>query len=331
MATGLLPLRLLQIGFEASVLSGAVAATKKVIGRAGVTPEIEWDMEDFPRGVRMPTDEITAVRRGSSITVEADLDTEQVLWPLTSGIGAGVITGGAPPYIYTHTLATAPTLRSLTTEFVVDDNAAKHYEREFAACLTSQFVITAERNQMAKLSWTMFGRAEATSTVTGGLAAVARTRIPSNLFTLAIDPTWAGLGVTPKAATMMGFTLTVPTGIMPDYTLDGRADLDFVAQQFQQSVPTLALRTRHNALMATEIGNWRTGTRRFMRLKATSGAGGAERTFQIDLSLRLLSWSFSDEDGQETVESNWQVVYDTVGTQGMQIVVTNGLATLGSL
>ena len=330
MATGLLPLRLLQIGFEATILSGAVAATKKVIGRAGVMPQIDWDAEDFPRGVRMPTDEITAVRRGNEITIEADLDTEQILWPLSSGLQEGTITG-IGPYVYTHSLVTAPTLRSLTAEFVVDDNATKHYQREFPACLTREFTISAERNQMAKLAWTMFGRAEATSTVTAGLSAVTRTRIPANLFILYIDATWAGRGVTAKTGTLRGFTLTVPTGILPDYTLDGRTDYDFVTQAYQLSRPQLVLRANHNANMATEIGNWRTGTRRYVQLKATQGAGAAERTLVIDLSLRLVSWTFGDEDGQETVESTWEVVYDTTGTQGMQIVVTNGLATLANL
>lgn len=331
MATGLIPLRLLQIGFEATVLSGAVAATKKAIGRAGVTPEIDWDEEAFPRGVRVPTDEITAVRKGSTIVVEADLDTEQILWPLSSGMQEGAITG-AGPYVYTHSLVVAPTLRSLTTEFVVDDAATKHYQREFTACLTREFTISAERNQMAKLGWTMFGRAEQTSAVTAALSAVTRTRIPSNLFTLAIDSSWAGLGGTPIASTMLGFTLTVPTGIAPDYTLDGRTDLDFVLQAFQMAMPTLALRMRHNALAAIEVGNWRTGTRRYIRLKATnSGAGAAARTLQIDASARLMSWSFADDEGLEVVESTWKIVYDTTSTQGMQVVVTNGLATLASL
>ena len=312
------------------MLSGAVAATKKVIGRAGVSPQIDWDEEDFPRGVRMPTDEITAVRKGSDITVEADLDSEQVLWPLTSGMQAGTITG-IGPYVYTHSLVTAPTLRSLTTEFVVDDGTTKHYEREFAACLTREFTISAERNQMAKLMWTMFGRAEQTSTVTAGLSAVTRTRVPSNLFVLSIDGTWAGLGGTAKASTLLGFTLTVPTGIMPDYTLDGRTDLDFVLQAYNMTEATLVLRARHNALMTTEVGNWRTGTRRYIRLKATQGAGAAERAVQIDASARLMSFAFGEEDGQETVESTWKIVYDTTGTQGLQIVVTNGLATLANL
>ena len=327
MATGLLPLRLLQLGFEATA-GTLVPATKKVIGSAGVKPIIEWDREDFPRGIRVPNNEITAVMKGSEITVECDLSYEQLQWPLHSGLGTSAAVGTGP-YVYTFANAVSPTLKSITAEFVVDDGSTKHYQREFGYCLTSQFQISIVRNQMAKLSWSMFGRAEQTSTVTGSLTALTLERIPSNLFKVWIDDTWANLGTTQKTATLREATLTVPTGVAPEHTLDGRTDLDFVQPMYQQSNPTLELTMLHNASTATEVGNWRTGTIRFIRLKADNGAAaGANRALSIDVAVRLLSWEFSDEDAQEIVTANWEVVYDATGAKSIEIVLTNGLSAL---
>jgi len=327
MATALLPLRLLQLGAE-STAGTAVPATKKVVGKAGVKPIIEWDREDFPRGVRTQTDEITAVMRGSEITVEGDLTYEQLQWPLHSGLQT-VDAVGAGPYVYTHGLVTAPTLKAFTAEFVVEDGSTKHYQREFAYCLTRQFQISIVRNQMAKLAWTMFGRAEQTSTVTGSLAAIVSARVPSNLFKLYIDDSWSNLGSTQKVATLREATLTVPTGIEPEHTLDGRTDYDFVQPMFQRSVPTLTMTMLHNADTATEVGNWRTGTKRFVRLIADNGAAAAaHRVIQIDVALRLISWDFGDDAGQETVTANWENIYDAAGAKALEIAVTSGQATI---
>lgn len=327
MATGLYPLRLLQLGGEA-VAGTAVPATKKVIGRAGVKPMISWDREDFPRGIRVPNDEITAVERGSEFTIEADLSFEQLQWPLHSGLQT-VAAVGVGPYVYTHEIVVAPTLKTFTAEFVVDDGSTKHYEREFAYCLTREFQISIERNQMAKLRWSMFGRAEQTSTVTAGLSSLTLERVPSNLFKVWIDGTYANLGTTQKTATLRGAVLTVPTGVGPESTLDGRTDYDFVQPMYEQAKPTLTTRFLHNANTATEVGNWRTGTRRFIRLKADNGAAaGANRVIQLDMSVRLLSWEFGDENGQEIVNATWEIVYDATSSKSLVVVLTNGLSAI---
>ena len=327
MATGLLPLRLLQLGGE-STAGTLVPATKKVIGRAGVKPIQEWYREDFPRGVRMPVDEITAVMKGSEITVECDLSYQQLQWPLHSGLQT-VAAGGAAPYTWTHEIATAPTLKSYTAEYVVDDGSTKHYQREMGYLLTRQFQISIVRNQMAKLSWTMFGRAEQTSTVTGSLTALTLERVPSNLFKIWIDSSWAGLGGTLKAALLREATLTVNTGIAPEHTLDGRTDYDMVQPMFSQATATLTTKFLHNADAATEVGNWRTGTKRFIRLKADNGAATtSNRAITIDISVRLLAWEFADEDGQEIVNATWEMVYDTTGAKSLQIININGVNAL---
>lgn len=327
MATGLLPLRLLQLGGE-TVAGTAVAATKKVIGRAGVRPMIEWDREDFPRGIRVPNDEISAVARSFELTVEGDLSFEQLQWPLHSGLQT-VAPTGIGPYVYTHEIVVSPTLKTFTAEFVVDDGSTKHYQRECAYCLTREFQISIERNQMAKLRWTMFGRSEQTSVVTGSLSALTLERVPSNLFKIWIDDTYANLGTTQKTATLRGAVLTVPTGVGPEVTLDGRTDYDFVQPMYEQAKPTLTTRLLHNANTATEIGNWRTGTRRFIRLKADNGAAaGANRVLQLDMAVRLLSWEFGEEDGQEIVNATWDIVYDSTSSKSLVVVLTNGLSAI---
>lgn len=325
MATALHKLRNLQLGFE-STNGTAVPATFKAVGRAGIKPMIERHAEDAPRGVRLAVDEFLDVSKGAELTVETDCTYEDILVPLESGMGT-VSPTGAGPYVYTYAYTLSPTLKALTAEMVVDDGSTKHYQREYAYMVCREFEIGIAPNAATSLKYTLFGRAEQTSTVTPALTPISgRAKIPSNLWTLAIDSSWAGLGGTAKTTTLREATLSVTTGVKPEYTLDGRSDLDMTGVILDDLQATLKTKLRHNAATATEIGNWRTGTRRFVRLLADNGAAtGANRKLQIDASLRLMSWDMSDEDGQEVVDAEWELVYDSTASKALTITVTNGL------
>ncbi len=329
MANGLYKLRNLQYGWESPV-GTSVAATHKAVGKAGFKPIIDRMAEEAPRGLRVPVDEFLDVMKGGEITFEGDLTYEDLLVPLETGLVGGVSATGVGPYTRVYPYTLAPTLAAVTAEAVIDDGTTKHYQREFAYMTCREFEIGIVMNGKSKLSYTLFGRAEQTSTVTPGLSPITgRAKIPGNLWTFAIDSSWAGLGGTPKTATLREATLHVVTGAKPDYTADGRSDLDMTAIILDELQPTLKTKLRHNAATATEIDNWRTGTRRFIRLKADNGAAGAaNRKVQLDLSLRLMSWSPGEEEGQEIVDADWQVVYDTAASKALEITVINGLAAL---
>ena len=148
----------------------------------------------------------------------------------------------------------------------------KHYEKEFSFGTTRSLSISLAYNDIARLSANVFGRAEQSSTMTGGLSELTRSPIPSNLFNVYIDSSWATLGNTQKSVVIRSASLDLNFGVAPDYALDGRSDLDFTHLQGGSITGSLSLTLEHNADAATEIGYWRTRTPRFIRLSAASGS-----------------------------------------------------------
>ena len=327
MATALYPLRKFQVGFE-STSGTAVAATEQLVGEAVYTPEIEREFEEYPRGVRAPvTGGGVAKSKGSMFAFSGNLSYEEILYPLATGIEAPALTG-AGPYVYTFDpdLTIVPVPKSLTCEYIVDDGSTKHYEREAAFCVCRSFEVGLAFGELATMSFELFGRAEQTSTMTAALTPVTgRTLIPSNLFTVAIDDAWSGLGGTPKSTLVRAASLSVTTGLEPDYTLDGRTDLDFTQLRAGMLDATLSITMEHNASAATEIGKWRTGALRFVRLKATDGT----KIVQFDLAAKYLSPpSFSEDAGTEIATMELGLEYDSTGAKAFVATITNSLAAL---
>ncbi|MFZ2738430.1 MAG: hypothetical protein WAY02_09385 [Burkholderiaceae bacterium] len=331
MAAGLYTLRLLQLGFE-STAGTLVAATKKLVGDSTYTPMIEREFEEYPRGVRaMVTGGGFAKQRGSTIEHDGNLTYEEILYPMLSGIVNDAAPTGAGPYTwdFTPVLTGQASLKTMTAEFVVDDASTKHYEREAGYFLTTEFEVDIQANDVAKLKWTAEGRAEQSSTVTGSLAPITgRTVVPSNLFALWIDAAGGTIGTTAKTATLRGANIKVVTGAKPDYTLDGRADLDHTGIQTQMMTGELELTLEHNANAATEIAAWRAGTGRLVRLKADNGAAaGANKAITFDMSVVYTDDpEFSQEDGIEIVTLKSAFEYDSTFTNAFICTVINGLS-----
>lgn len=331
MAAGLYPLRLLQLGFE-STAGTAVAATKKIVGESVYTPIIEREFEEYPRGVRaMVTGGGFAKQQGCRIEHDGNLTFEEILYPMLSGVVNDAAPSGSGPYTWDFTpiLTGQASVKTITAEFVVDDASTKHYERESAYCVTTEFEVDIQVNDVAKLKWAMAGRAEGASTFTGALAPITgRTVVPSNLFGLWIDASGGTIGTTAKLGTLRGANIKVTTGVLPDYTLDGRTTLDHTGIQTQMLKGEIELTLEHNAHAATEIGIWRTGGVRLVRLKADNGLGGASnKAITFDMAMVYTDPpEFSQEDGIEIVTLKGALEYDSAFGGAFICTVINGLA-----
>ena len=334
MATAIYGLRKLQLGFEASA-GNIVAATQKLVGAGFLMPEIEEEQEDFPRGVRAIVDSSIDLRKGVVLTHEGNLTYEEILYPLLTGLDDDAVPadlGGPGPYAWTMIpVVTGPaTPKSVSAEFVVEDGSTDFYEREAAFLLTRSFEIGLAANAPATLSFEMFGRVEATSTKTGALTPITgREVIPSNLFKVYIDDTWAGLGGTQKSGLVREATLGVVTGLEPDHSLDGRADLDHTGFRSGEIAGTFSFTMQHNADAATEVSKWRDSSLRFIRLIADNGlAGAAQKIVLIDIAAKYMSMpEFSQEDSLELLTAEMELRYDPTGARIIETVITNGLAT----
>lgn len=326
MPSALYPLRKVQFGFE-TTSGAAVPATKSLVADCVYVPEMDRAYPSFERGFRaLTTDGGVDTRKGSLLRAEMDLDFEQLMLFLDTGMGGRVTTGAGP---FTHTydpaLTTAPTPRAATFELAIDDGTTKQYQREFAFGTTRRIGIDLQRGQTARLLAEVFGRAEQASTLTGGASALARNTIKTSDFTYAFDTSWATLGSTVKAIALRSGYLDLAWGTQPAYAFDGRADLDFTHLLWGELTGRLMLTMEHDQHAALEVDAWRARTRRFIRLKATSGA----RILQLDVTgFYTSSPVFTRRDDTEVVSLSLQLDLDPVSSEVFRAVVTNDLATI---
>ena len=330
MATALKPLRLFQIGLE-STPGTAVAATQKMIGDYAWTPELDKEFEEFPRGVFYPvTGGGVQLRSGSLIQGSGNVTFEELVYMLANALEDPTVTGPGP-YVYTFSRAagTAPhgAIKTLTGEVVEDDGTTKHVEKEFAYGHTASLEISMATNSPTTFTWNIVGRKSADTTMTAALTPVTgRTVIPGNLWALYMDDTWAGLGGTQLLGFLRGFTWTLETGILPDYTGDGRTDLDLTQLMSSITSVRLAVTAELNAAAALELADFDADTIRFIRLLANKSAN---QQAQFDMAMKHVSpVSISDDEGIRVADFELELEYDPTGGQGIEAVITNDNATL---
>lgn len=318
------PLRKIQFGVESTPGTG-VAATNRLVGEGVYTPEVDRYYSSYPRGVRANvTGGGIDTRKGSALSFSSELDFEQVMLILGTGLVVPVTTGSGP---YTHTYSpdasTAPDVEAATFEFVIDDGTTKHYERAFHFGTARRLSVSLGYNEVARMSADIFGRAEQSEAMTASLGELARTPIPSNLFTASIDDTWANLGVTPKSFVIRAASLDLNFGVAPDYCLDGRSDLDFTHLTGGSITGSLSLTLEHNADAATEVGHWRSRTARFIRLEASSGT----KSLRFDMAgFYNAVPRFSHAGDVETVTLSYGLEYDATGAHVLAARIVNGLS-----
>lgn len=324
MAAGLYPLRKLQVGLEATP-GTLVAATKKLVGRAGYTPMQERDYDQYPRGVFLPDlDGGVIMQKGSRLQWETDLTYEEGLYPLLCGILNDAVPGGVGPYTwdFNRNWALAPSLKTATFEYVIDDGATKQYEREFGYAFCRQFTISGRAGpEPVRISSEWVGRAEQASTMTPALSPItARKVIPGELFKFYVDGTWGTLGTTQKTGLLRSWSLAVTPGVEPDFTVDGRTDLDHTQLRYLMGTAVLSLTMRHDANGKTEVDAWRATTERAVRLIGTDGT----KIFQADIAgFYRGEPSFDEEDGTENVTLELHADYEAAGAQALDFRITN--------
>lgn len=328
MAAGVVSLEKLQLGIETTAGTLVAADTVIPVENGGTfEPIIDRQHLDEAQGVRAMVQHLD-VSKGSRITYRHSLDYENILFPLNCGLKSDTPTGTGP---YVWTINPDPTvveaLNAATFEFRVFDGSTAHLQREVGFGTCESFTIDINANQPAMLEASFFGRKSQASTFTASQTAIAATKIPSNLFTVYIDDSWANLGNTQKSGLVRTARLQVNTGRAPDYTLDGRTDLDMTQLQSGEDISgTFTMSCEYTAAGDTEYDNWEAGESdiEFIRLNATDGA----KILQIDMAVRYTSVSFTEEDGLRMLNLTGDLVYDATSTEQINFVITNSVAAI---
>lgn len=361
-APAIYPLRLFQMAKEATP-GTPVAAAWQMVGDTIFTPTITRYMSDYPRGVRVPvTAGGTPIGSGCTIVQNTDLSYEELIYPLNLGMATGVISGASADKTHTFTpiITGNPTTLTATSEFALGDGSATAFPfpgatgfpvtMQAAYTFSNGFDISGAFNAIATASYRYVARYPTLAvTPTAALTVMTgRERIPSNLFKFYLDTTFAGIGGTQLTGTVRSFKYTFVPGIEPDYTLDGRANLDFTQTRFgMDAYATLSLVMEMDATSALEIKAWNaqnagggalapnvssggTVALRFIRMEATSPntLGGSARRLRLDGAYVYTKEPvFSQQNKAELVTLDLKTEYDPVSAKSFQAAVVNSLGT----
>jgi hypothetical protein len=338
---------LIQIGKE-STRGTPVAATRKILTKASTFRILET-LEEF-EGQMHGTLARTAmaplvVRNGTEFQVVTDLDFEQVLLPLLSGVKGGVTpttpgTGEARLWTFTPSVTADPLPTTYTIEYAERDMDASPNELGLEAPygFATGFEIGGGLDQLPQLTIDMVARKTGLAASTGALA-LPTLNVASNLrWKVTIDSTWANLGTTQITGQVYGFAYKFSGFLAPAYYLDNRSDLDFSQYEFNPRMVDLTMDVTLGAasgdLVPTEDGNKSAGTMRFVRLELLGGAfdspdNGRNRIIRLDgayfHAMDSMQDRGADNEGNAVTRLHLLSTYDSTQAQDVEMVVENNL------
>lgn len=332
--------RRLQVGREATP-GTLVPATRQIIGDGALNETAQKYFSPYPMGVRVDGGGAgTTLQRGTEFSVDTELTAEEILWPLLTGIEGGVTptpgaTGdeAAQTWVFAPppTAGSADIIDTMTMEYLQSDGVTNFLVNRAGNCFTSGFTLNWAASQIATMNWTGMGRAREASPVPTAAIVPYPSRQPlaSNFTTVSLDPTWAGLGTTPIVGTVEGGQVAVTTGLAAKYKMDGRETLDF-SHVFPGLVTgTVQLTMELESQAAAELQHWRDNDLRYLRILQVGSviddtATSIRRSIRIDACIRLTDTpTFSDSDGEQVMQLNGALTFDTDPDQFLEITVIN--------
>jgi hypothetical protein len=338
MATAINPFRKLQVGRE-TTKGTLVAATRQLVGDWSYEETSERYRSAFPRGINANTggagvDLIKAAR----VSVDTELTFEEILWPLLLGVRGAVTPGGAgdaKTWVFDPQLTVEPTLDTATVEVVEGDGTTNHIAREFGYAFLDEFEVEWATNEVAKLKYSLVGRASQPSTPTGALAPYAnREEAKSALTSVYLDAAGADLGDTQLTGVIRQAAFKYTSPFTPKYTLDGRADLDHTGHHFARGFKaTLSLTMELDATGAARVAAWRANDVVFIRV-ATTGSEietgpSVYKSVIIDGAYRFTGApAFSGDGDNRLVAFDLESVYDPTWAKSLLFTVINREAAI---
>jgi hypothetical protein len=260
-----------------------------------------------------------------------ELTFEQLPHILEAGIGT-VTPTGANPYVYTYSMPTANTVNTIKTYTWEAYNVIAPTDyREMAYSFVEDFTLSGAAGEAWMMAANWLGRTPVTGTAT---AALTLPTVEEALFPktkLYIDASGGTIGTTLVSGVLMGFELSVTTGLVIVPVGDG--NLYFAAHKFVRPEVTFTLTMElEQTAGASRVNTERTAaeadTVRLLRLR-TDGST-ASRRLDIDLAAKydLPIGAYEDSNGNTTVTFSGRAVFSQADSLFLTIAVTNTLSTL---
>jgi len=284
----------------------------------------------------------TNTRNGSVISITNDLDFQQILLFLMSGIKGGISgVGGAADKTWTFDPAPTadPIPDTFTVEYAESDFAASpnRIMREMAYCFTTALNIQGGIDALPQIVAEMVGRKPSSTTLTS-LGLPSNEYIGNLRWALYMDDSWANLGNTQITGQVYGFDWGLQTGLTAEYFLDNRSALDFSAYKYDKRMVDLAVEIAVDpatgGLALDEATDKTSRSKRFVRLEITGAVvGGGVYTVRLDGCYYHADDSLQDRggdrDGNQIVNLHLESAYDSVSAKDIEVVVINDLASFG--
>jgi len=326
--------RYIQLGKQ-SAFDTAVAATAKYPGELTFTEENDFYEPDYPQSVRAQVSgQLVNVRNGFSGQYKSELTYEEFPTFASMCLKGGVTPTGAgtdKTWVWLPPVAGDPAPNYYTLDFALNDWSTQ-WGREVPNVLCSKMQIQIPLNAPATFSADLFGGKVAVAAPTAALTAITGREIAKgNLTKIYADAAGAGLGGTQVSGIVLSTTLDISGGLRPDFTLDGRAGLDYGKYLYGDAEAMLTVVMQANVTANTEIVNWRAGTKRFFRVITTGSVitGIVVKTLQFDICAEFVEKPvISSQNGNDIVTFKAKSKYDATWGKIFEVTNINALSAL---
>ena len=344
MADAIKSLTRIQIGKESTRGTG-VAATRKILTKDATYRNLET-LEEFAEQM---TGELgrssvppIVTRTGTEFEFSNDLDFEQILWFLLSGVKGAVTpttpgSGEARLWTFTPSMTADPAIEAYTLEYEEGDGT-NVLEQEAPYCITIAFEISGPEEGVPQITASLVARKTVLSTATASLTLPAVNFASTARWAVYIDGTWANLGTTQITGQVHSFTFRFSDFIYVKYALDNRSDLDFSHYAWKPRVAEITMEVSvdpNSGLVPDEDGNKTAGTMRFVRLQLNGAAfaspdNGLNHFIRLDGAYFHAPDSMSDRgaadgDGNNTTTLHLLSTIDATQSQDVEMAVQNKL------
>lgn len=330
---GLKRLKYMQLG-EESVKGTEVAATVLWRGKSMISEDQEFVLPEEEIAVIPGADRSYIPKEmGAVLMEETPVTMEQLPYILNAGIDnvAGVQDGAGTDYIYDYILPTTALQDPVSYTLEGGDNTQ---EEQMLYAMVKNFTLSGKAWEAVMMSAVWFGRAVATGTKTGALAAVAVDELMFGNGKVYIDAGGGTIGASQIVNTVKGFSLSVNTGLVPIATADDR--IDYTLDGIEEPIVTLNLTMLNNSVAVAEKAAQKAETTRLIRLTfeaknnvATPGTTYSKKTLNIDLAGKWKPFpGLTEEDGQNVVTGIFEARYSSADALFAEILCVNELTAL---
>jgi hypothetical protein len=316
----------IQVGVETT--SGTGVAAGKKLQSMSIDPQADVTVDMFrPSGNKYAT--VAASGKDLvSAQVKGKVTYTEIVYPLSSLLGAATITGPNTDGAYTWAFNPASQSADAFKTFTVERGSAVHAEK-WTYGLFSSLGLKLNR-ETVDLTGAMVGQALTDGiTMTASPSALTLVPVLGKQISVFVDTTAAGLGTT-QLGRVLQLEVSLGDKYEPLWVLDNTQS-SFVATVEKAPNATSKLMVEADAAGMALLADVRAGNTKFVSIVATGPliAGATNYSITLNLALKLSKPDpFADDDGVYAIGFNGQVAHDPTWTKALSCTVVTTLATL---